>query len=158
NPARGFVNAPDMAFANFEDFEWSEGGQGNEQHCLLPICNARGCPWGRCGFCILNSRLPQDASARCPESVLAEVRPHLTSIRQTSQTPIQIHFLGNEMLGRGQGISSLVELFRGLVTLRDEFGRISVLGELSPVHLTDEVACLLNRLDATLQLGFEQWS
>jgi hypothetical protein len=158
NPARGFVNAPDMAFANYEGFDWSEAGQGNESHLMLPICNARGCPWGRCGFCILNSRLPQDASARCPESVLAEVRQHLTTIRRTSAAPIQVHFLGNEMLGRGQSIADLVELFRGLVALRDEFGSLSILGELSPVHLTDEVACLLNRLDATLQLGFEQWS
>ncbi len=158
NPARGFVHAPDMAFANYEGFDWSEGGQGNEQHLLLPICNARGCPWGKCGFCILNSRLPQDASARCPESVLAEIRQHMTNIRKTSQATIQILFLGNEMLGRGQGIGTLVELFRGMVALREEFGKLSVFGELSPVHLTDEVACLLNRLDAGLQLGFEQWS
>jgi radical SAM superfamily enzyme YgiQ (UPF0313 family) len=158
NPARGFVNAPEMAFANYEGFDWSEGSQGSDMPLDLPICNARGCPWGKCGFCILNSRLPQDASARCPESVLAEIRQHLTSIRQTSQMSIQIHFLGNEMLGRGQGIADLVELFRGLVALREGFGRLSIMGELSPVHLTDEVACLLNKLDATLQLGFEQWS
>jgi len=158
NPSRGFVHAPDMAFANYEGFDWSEAGQGNEQHLILPICNARGCPWGKCGFCILNSRLPQDASARCAESVLAEVSQHLTSIRRTSQAPIQIYFTGNEMLGRGQGIADLVALFRGLVALGEEFGKLSVMGELSPVHLTDLVACLLNRLDATLQLGFEQWS
>ncbi len=155
NPARGFVDARDMAFASYEGFDWS---QGNEPHLTLPICNARGCPWGRCGFCILNSRLPQDASSRCPQSVLAEIRQHMVTIRQTSQSPIQVYFLGNEMLGRGQGIANLVELFRGLVALREEFGGLSVLGELSPVHLTDEVARLLNNLDATLQLGFEQWS
>jgi hypothetical protein len=49
-------------------------------------------------------------------------------------------------------------LFRGLIQLREEFGHLSVFGELSPGDLTDEVACLLNRLDGTLQLGFEQWS
>jgi radical SAM superfamily enzyme YgiQ (UPF0313 family) len=158
NSARGFVNAPEMAFADYEGFDWSEKSVASDGALCLPICNARGCPWGKCGFCILNSRLPQDASARRPESVLAETRQHLMGIRKTSQALIQIHFLGNEIIGRGQGISTLVELFRGLVALQEEFGKLSVFGELSPVHLTEEVACLLNRLDATLQLGFEQWS
>jgi hypothetical protein len=155
NRPRGYVNAPDMAFANYEGFDWSDAGEGS---LSLPICNARGCPWGKCAFCILNSRPPQDASARTPASILAEVRQHLNRIRKTSAAPIQVFFLGNEINGQGQGPPELVELFRGLIQLREEFGGLSVFGELSPVDLTDEVACLLNRLDGTLQLGFEQWS
>jgi len=155
NRPRGFVNAPDMAFANYEGFDWSDAGEGP---LGLPICNARGCPWGKCAFCILNCRPAQAASARSPESILAEIRQHLTSIRKTSAAPIQVHFLGNEINGQGQGPPDLVELFRGLIQLREEFGGLSVFGELSPVDLTDEVACLLNRLDGTVQLGFEQWS
>jgi hypothetical protein len=155
NRPRGYVNAPSLAFANYEGFDWSDASDGP---LSLPICNTRGCPWQKCTFCILNSRLVQDASARTPESILAEVRQHLSRIRKTSAAPIQVFFLGNEINGQGQGPPDLVELFRGLIQLREEFGYLSVFGELSPVDLTDEVACLLNRLDGTLQLGFEQWS
>jgi hypothetical protein len=155
NRPRGYVNAPDLAFANYEGFDWSDAADGP---LSLPICNTRGCPWQQCTFCILNSRLAQDASARTPQSILAEVRQHLTRIRQTSAVPLQVFFLGNEINGQGQGSPFLAELFRGLIQLREEFGHLSVFGELSPVDLTDEVACLLNRLDGTVQLGFEQWS
>jgi hypothetical protein len=155
NRPRGYVNAPDLAFANYEGFDWSNAGEGS---LSLPIYNSRGCPWGKCTFCILNSRPPQDASARSPESIVAEVRQHMTGIRKTSAAPIQVHFLGNEINGQGQGPPFLAELFRGLIQLREEFGGLSVFGELQPVDLTDEVASLLNRLDGTLQLGFEQWS
>jgi hypothetical protein len=155
NRPRGYVNAPDLAFANYEGFDWSDASDGP---LSLPICNTRGCPWQKCTFCILNSCLAQDASARTPESILAEVRLHLTRIRKTSAAPIQVFFLGNEINGQGQGPPDLVELFRGLIQLREEFGHLSVFGELSPVDMTDEVACLLNRLDGTVQLGFEQWS
>jgi hypothetical protein len=156
NRPRGYVNAPELAFANYEGFDWtadpSEGPLG------LPIWNARGCPWGKCTFCILRDRPPEDATARCPESILAEVRQHMSSIRKTSAVPIQVQFLGNEVNGRGQGPPMIAELLRGLLQLREEFGSLSVFGELSPVDLTDEVACLLNRLNGTVQLGFEQWS
>jgi hypothetical protein len=156
NRPRGYVNAPELAFANYEGFDWTN--DSSEGPLGLPIWNTRGCPWARCTFCILNSRPAQDASARTPQSVVAEIRQHLARIRQTSAAPIQVHFLGNEINGQGQGPPELVELFRGLIQLREEFGRLSVTGELSPVDLTEEVACLLNRLDGTLQLGFEQWS
>jgi hypothetical protein len=155
NRPRGYVHAPNLAFANYEGFDWSDASNGP---LSLPICNTRGCPWQKCTFCILNSRLAHDASARTPESILAEVRQHLSRIRQTSAAPVQVFFLGNEINGQGQGPQDLVELFRGLLQLRDEFGKLSVFGELSPLDLTDEVACLLNRLDGALQLGFEQWS
>jgi hypothetical protein len=155
NQPRGYVHAHDLAFANYDGFDWTDANEGS---LGLPICNARSCPWGKCTFCILNSRPPQDASARSPESVVAEIRQHMTRIRQTSSVPIQVHFLGNEINGRGQGPPELVELFRGLIELREKFAGLSVFGELSPRDLTDEVARLLNRLDGTLQLGFEQWS
>ena len=155
NPARGYVHALEMAPANYEGFNWSDGSEGS---LLLPICNARGCSWGKCTFCILKSRPPQNFSTRDPQSILEEIRQHMTSIRKTSQVPIQIYFLGNEIIDRAQGPAVLVDLLRGLIELRAEFGKLSIFGELSPLDMTDEVARLLNRLEATLQLGFEQWS
>ena len=155
NPPRGYVHAPDMAFANYEGFDFSDASAGSFH---LPICNARGCSWGRCAFCILNSRPPKDFSTRTPQSILAEIRQHMSSIRKTSQAPIQVYFLGNEIIDRFQGRAVLVELLRGLLELRAEFGKLSIFGELSPLDINDEVACLLNALDASIQLGFEQWS
>lgn len=50
------------------------------------------------------------------------------------------------------------ELLKGRIQLKDQFGSLSVFGELSPLDLTEDVACLLNALDAARQLGFERWS
>lgn len=155
NPARGYVGASEMAFANYEGFDF---GGGKEASFYLPICNARGCSWGRCAFCILNSRPPEDFSTRPPRSILDEIRRHLARIRETSDAPLQVYFLGNEIVGRRQGPPVLIELLEGLVQLNEEFGSLSVFGELSPLDMTEQAACLLNRLEATVQLGFEQWS
>jgi len=155
NPARGYVHAPEMAFANYEGFDWNDG---NEAFFNLPICNARGCSWGKCSFCILNSRPPEHYSTRTPHSILAEIRHHMTGIRKASQVPVQVYFLGNEITGRMEAPAVLIELLRGLLDLRAEFGRLSIFGELSPLDITDDVACLLNGLEASIQLGFEQWS
>lgn len=155
NSARGYVHAPDMAFANYEGFDWTVASEGS---LYLPICNSRGCSWGRCAFCILNNRPTEEHSTRTPESTLAEIRQHMTSIRKTSQAPIQVFFLGNEIIGRSQGPAVLADLLHGLIELSAEFGKLSIFGELSPLDMTEEVACLLNKLEATLQLGFEQWS
>jgi len=155
NPPRGYVNASEMGFANYDGFDF---GGGNEASSLLPICNARGCSWGRCTFCILNSRPPEAFSTRPPQSILDELRQHLSRIRETSKAPLQVYFLGNEIVGCRQRSEVLVELLQGLIRLKDEFGNLSIYGELSPLDMNEEVACLLNTLDATLQLGFEQWS
>jgi radical SAM superfamily enzyme YgiQ (UPF0313 family) len=155
NPGRGYVHAPEMAFANYDGFDWTERGEGP---LLLPICNSRGCAWGKCAFCIVNSRPPEHFSARTPQSILAEVRQHLTSIRKSSQAPIKVTFLGTEIVGCAEGPGVLVELLRGLVELRAQFGNLSIHGDLSPLGITDEIARLLNALHATVQFGFEQWS
>ncbi len=96
-------------------------------------------------------------SSRPPQSVLEELRHHPTRIRKTSAAPLPVYFLGNEVVGRRQGHAVLVELLKGLIQLKGHFGSRSVFGELSPLDLTEEVACLLNAPDAALQLGFEQW-
>jgi len=155
NPAREYVNASEMGFANYDGFDFSGG---SEESFYLPICNARGCSWGRCAFCILNSRPPESFSTRPPQSILDELRQHLTRIRMSSAATLQVYFLGNEIIGRHQGPPVLIELLGGLVQLKEEFGNLSIFGELSPLEMTEEVACLLNTLEATVQLGFEQWS
>jgi hypothetical protein len=155
NPARGYVDASEMAAANYDGFDFSGPSDAS---FYLPICNARGCSWGRCAFCILNSRPPENYSSRPPKSILDELRHHLSRIRKTSDAPLQVYFLGNEIVGRRQGPPVLIELLQGLVQLNEEFGNLSIFGELSPLDMTDQVACLLNTLEATVQLGFEQWS
>lgn len=143
----------DPIWANYDDFDWNDSIESSR--IIIPVWDVRGCWWGKCKFCNLN-KMSSQYRERSAESILDEIRYHLGKFRGIESKGIIIHFLANDSHGKSQ--DRFLHILKELCELKKTYRNLSVLMELSPIHMNEELAIYLNELGATIQFGFEQWS
>jgi radical SAM superfamily enzyme YgiQ (UPF0313 family) len=145
----------ETAWADYSGFNWADNSLGSGP-VVVPICDSRGCVWGRCKWCNFNMVSPSFIE-RTPENIAAEAKHHLETLGTGLEKEVCLNFLGNSV--RGSSNERFAALLRQVIALRDELcPRLTVHCELSPMHIDEQIGRLLNALSAQVQFGFEHWS
>jgi radical SAM superfamily enzyme YgiQ (UPF0313 family) len=147
-PLKNYPHLDEYPFADHtEYFETLHEFVPGEMPVFIPILGSRGCPWGKCNFCVLNEGYTY--RTRSPESVIDEMEYQSGKYKSD-----YFVFVDTEFAGSKKRFKTLLKL---LVQSAEKRGSpYHICAEASPTLIDTEAAALIQHASFDLlQIGFE---
>lgn len=113
----------------------------------IPIWGSRGCPWNKCGFCVLNEEYTY--RTRSPENIMEEIE-----YQSKKHGVDRFYFVDTDLAGNKKRFRSLLDYMIQLSASRVEPYHFA--GEISPLSMDNEIVQDMKAASFDLvQVGFE---